>query len=90
MGIVRILILFGVGYLVYRVLKGLMTLGPGRGVREADEGAQVDEMVQDPQCRTYVPLRDAYKKTIGGRKVYFCSRECAERYDVEKRDEGPP
>ena len=90
MGIVRFLILFGAAYLVYRVLKGVMSLGPGREVREADENAQVDEMVQDPQCRTYVPLRDAYKKTIGGRKVYFCSRECAERYEQESREEGPP
>jgi hypothetical protein len=35
-----------------------------------------DDMALDPQCHSYVPIREAVK--VGGN--YFCSRECAERY----------
>jgi uncharacterized protein len=39
-----------------------------------------EEMVQDPQCGTYVPISLAVEKTIDGRKVYFCSEECRDAY----------
>lgn len=39
-----------------------------------------DEMVQDPFCRTYVPMRDAIRARIGGNDLYFCSRICRDRY----------
>ncbi len=35
-----------------------------------------EEMVLDPQCRTYVPKRDAILQEGN----YFCSRECAKLF----------
>jgi hypothetical protein len=35
-----------------------------------------EEMVLDPQCRSYIPKSDAVAQS--GR--YFCSRECARQY----------
>lgn len=40
-----------------------------------------EEMVQDPQCRTYVVKDRALIRHIGGRAVYFCSAACADNYE---------
>jgi YHS domain-containing protein len=39
-----------------------------------------DEMVQDPQCKVYVPVSRAVKKTFGGNTMYFCSEDCARNF----------
>lgn len=44
-----------------------------------------EEMVQDPQCRTYVVKDRALIRHIGGRKEYFCSAACAENYERDHR-----
>ncbi|MDI6777308.1 MAG: YHS domain-containing protein [Syntrophales bacterium] len=49
--------------------------------REAIKG---EDLVEDPYCHTYVPLSSAYKVSIKGRTVYFCSQKCFERYRSEK------
>ena len=42
------------------------------------------EMVQDPNCSTYVPETEAIKATIAGRDYCFCSEKCAESYRKKK------
>ncbi len=42
------------------------------------------EMVQDPNCSTYVPETEAIKATIAGRDYCFCSEKCAEIYRKKK------
>jgi YHS domain-containing protein len=44
-----------------------------------------EEMVQDPQCRTYVVKGRALARRIGGRTTYFCSAGCADAYEREHR-----
>jgi YHS domain-containing protein len=39
-----------------------------------------EPMVQDPQCRTYLPKSAAVRAEIDGQEHYFCGRSCAERY----------
>jgi YHS domain-containing protein len=46
----------------------------------------IDEMVQDPYCMKYIPQREAVRKVIEGNEIFFCSRECAEKF-VRKRKE---
>lgn len=38
------------------------------------------EMVQDPNCETYIPVTEAVRAAVGGRDHYFCSEQCAEEY----------
>ncbi len=38
------------------------------------------EMVQDPNCETYVPVTEAVTATIAGREHFFCSEQCANEY----------
>jgi YHS domain-containing protein len=45
----------------------------------------VNELVQDPVCKVYLPRQEALCVERGGKKHYFCSRECRRRY-AERRD----
>ncbi|UCC65983.1 MAG: YHS domain-containing protein [Deltaproteobacteria bacterium] len=38
------------------------------------------ELVQDPQCHTYIPKETSLKAQINGEVCYFCSRECLEKF----------
>jgi len=42
------------------------------------------EMVQDPNCSTYIPETEAIKATIAGVDYCFCSEKCAEIYRKKK------
>jgi YHS domain-containing protein len=82
------LAIFGVLiYLVYRVAKWII-LSPGIKGRDAP-GHQVaaapgEDLVEDPYCHIYVPMSQAYKTTIDGQDVYFCSQKCLEKYMSEQ------
>lgn len=83
----RILILAFLIYLLYRLLRGLKGLqGPRRPSGDGG-GDVVDDMVQDPNCGTYIPRSEAVRRSVGGEDRWFCSQACAEAYQ-EKRREG--
>jgi len=48
-------------------------------------GRMVDEMVQDPVCKLYVPKRDAVTAVHSGTTYYFCSKECREKFIASER-----
>ncbi len=79
----RLLILIFLAFLLYRVVRKYLRLGQKTELRT--EGGPVDEMVQDPSCMTYIPRRTAYRKVIAGKEFFFCSRECAEKFEREKK-----
>ena len=76
---VRFIILALLGYLLYRTVKGVF-----RSNKEIDrsvDGGVIDEMVQDPFCKTYIPRRDSVKRVIDGNEYHFCSDECASKFE---------
>ena len=38
------------------------------------------DMVKDPNCNTYIPLKSAIVGNIKGKSHYFCSKECENEY----------
>lgn len=40
-----------------------------------------DEMVQDPECHTYVVKDRAVTRRIKGKPCFFCSEACARQYE---------
>ena len=44
-----------------------------------------DEMVLDPECRTYVVKDRAVTRRIRGTLIHFCSDACAGRYEDKNR-----
>ena len=44
-----------------------------------------DELVKDPICQTYVVMSRAIRSEAGGVPLFFCSRECAARFQRGER-----
>ncbi|KIH75687.1 YHS domain-containing protein [Geoalkalibacter ferrihydriticus] len=43
-----------------------------------------EDLVQDPQCGTYVPRTEALETQIDGRRHYFCSPRCRDAFREKK------
>ena len=56
-------------------------LFPSAKKKAADEP---DEMVQDPNCKAYVPKFQAIEKNMAGEAYFFCSEKCAEEFSGKK------
>lgn len=80
--IVRLIILIGILYLVYRV--ALYLFQPPRDGERAFPRRRAEitseDLVKDPQCGTYVPESSSVTATIGGETHHFCSEECRDHY----------
>lgn len=53
-----------------------------RGFRNKEVGnrgtsVDQDQMVEDPECHTFVPRRHAVIETVSGQTYCFCSKQCA-------------
>ncbi|OGP64490.1 MAG: hypothetical protein A2170_02435 [Deltaproteobacteria bacterium RBG_13_53_10] len=82
----RFIIYLVLAYVAYRVLKAVIR--PKDKVSRGEDGGVIDEMVQDPQCRMYIPRRQAIEKPIDGKIYHFCSEACATKFLQEgKREE---
>lgn len=44
-----------------------------------------DELVKDPVCQTYVVMSRAIRSERDGAPAFFCSRECAARFQRGER-----
>ena len=80
---IRILIYAVLAYLLFRIIKGLFF--QSRHITKGERGGVIDEMVQDPQCGTYIPKRDTVRRVIGGEEFFFCSDRCAAEFESVKR-----
>ena len=85
--IIRLIIFFILVYLFTKLLKSLF-LSSGKKryqfYRNAPTGNSVDEMVQDPVCKLYIPKREAMTSVHSGTTYYFCSRECMHKFKSEE------
>ena len=77
----RFIIFAILAYLFYRILK--IVFSPSKKIETSESGGVFDEMVQDPLCKTYVPRRESVRRVIKGQEHFFCSNECAEKFELE-------
>ena len=56
-----------------------------RGPAPVEPVRQRDELVKDPVCQTYVVMSRAIRSESGGVPTFFCSRECAARFERSGR-----
>jgi hypothetical protein len=76
MFLLRLLILFLLGYLAFAALRSIVRRGKGGPTGKLNSDSNAEDMVLDPQCQSYIPKSNAVAQS--GR--YFCSRECAQLY----------
>ena len=83
----RAILFFILLMVVYQAVKVVIrsALTAYRGGEQRTPRIPGEEMVQDPQCRTYVVKGRALARRIGGRTTYFCSAGCADAYEREHR-----
>lgn len=83
---IKLLILGLLGFLAYTFFTAVTRSMPG-GKKDVPrpKSRQGEDMVQDPQCGTFVPRGDAVEKTVRGQKYYFCSARCRDEFLAEKR-----
>ncbi|MHB8764182.1 MAG: hypothetical protein ACYDA8_07595 [Deferrisomatales bacterium] len=84
MGIVRLIVYAALGWLLYRLVRGLL---PGAGTpsprRPPAPGGRIEggELVQDPHCGVYVPRQGAVAGPDG---TFFCSPECRDAHQARR------
>ncbi len=71
------LISFFLIYTVFQFIKQALLKPPAPPREKTTRG---EEMIQDPECGTYVPRNDAVTAQIKGTTHYFCSTDCREKY----------
>ena len=84
---IRLLLIFILIVVVYQALKIVLrsALSSSQTGEKRPPRIPGSEMVQDPQCRTYVVKDRALIKRVSGRTEYFCSAACAEAYERDHR-----
>ncbi len=82
----RLLVTIALIYLGYRFLKSWLfsqtTLRPT--FPDRTENNIDDVMVKDPYCEAYFPQRNGVSLSIDGKKIYFCSKECRDKYAASR------
>ena len=79
---VRLLILIFLIYILYSLVKKVFGSGSRISKSKPSSGV-ISEMVQDPYCKIYIPKNEAHRVVLGGNELFFCSKECAEKYKDE-------
>ena len=69
---IRLIIYAVLIYVIYRLVKGLF--GPSKELEKGTQTGVIDEMVQDPFCKTYIPRREALRRVIDGQEHFFAAR----------------
>ena len=85
---IRVLLFIAFLIVVYYVMKTVLSAAV-RGYRDDEEQRRArlkgEEMVLDPECRTYVVKGRAITRRIEGQLHSFCSEACAKQYEDKKR-----
>ncbi len=80
---VRFVILACLFYLLFRLLTG----GKKKVEKTGNSGPPShDVLVEDPICKVCVPMKQALVLKENGKKTYFCSPECREKFIATKGD----
>jgi YHS domain-containing protein len=77
----RFIIWLILGYLGYRIIKGLLA---ERGIPSHGK-ATGTETFQDPVCGVYVAADDAVVGRMAEERIYFCSMNCLEKYREQQQ-----
>lgn len=68
-------------YKVFRwALKSLNWGGMQPQVRGHSDKTAVDDLVKDPVCGTYVPVKNSVSTIKDGKQVHFCSESCLKKF----------
>jgi len=78
----RLLILLGLFYFLYRVVKSWMaSQNTSKTATYHQTTPEIDDvMVKDPFCEVYFPKRNGIRITHAGQELFFCSSQCRDKF----------
>ncbi len=83
----RLVIIAFLVYIMYRLWKGAIGEKRDRGSTfKGRKDVSIGEMVQDPVCKTYISMDQAYQRQINGKKYFFCSERCADIFEKRLKE----
>ncbi len=78
---IKLLLLILVGFVAYSMIQGLIRPPQNRGRKvPRNRSRDGEQMVEDPQCGTFLPVSDAIAAQVGGKQIHFCSKKCLKEY----------
>lgn len=83
---IKLLLLALMGFIAYSLISVLLT--PLRQVKKTPQpnrSQSGEQMVECPQCGTYLPVSDAIETTVQGKTACFCSQKCLNEYKNAKK-----
>ncbi len=85
--IFRLVIGIAILYLIYKIVR-MVKSGSKRQSGALGKPRPGEDLVEDPLCHTYIPVSNAWKATVDGKTLYFCSRKCLDRYNEQREGGG--
>jgi len=83
---IRAILLFVLFMVIYQAIKTVIRSAvDAYGRPDETRRLQGEEMVLDPQCRTYIVKGRSVSRRIKGTVIHFCSTDCADRYEQGRR-----
>ncbi len=74
--LIFLLLLWGVYHLIKIMTKAYLDYSR----QEPREKGSDTELIRDPQCGVYFMKQKGVRGVVDGRELYFCSKQCYERY----------
>jgi len=78
--VIRLLIWGLLIYIGYRIIVSLLASGKERGSSPTREHDDASATYRDPVCGVYVSEEDAVIGRLDGKRHFFCSHDCLEKY----------
>ena len=86
MMVLRLVVLAVLIYIGWILLRGITGRRRKKGSQAQAGGSTVqDVLVEDPVCHTLVPKHQAVRLRRDGTTHYFCSEECADKFNETSR-----
>lgn len=78
---IKLLMLILLGFVGYSMIQGLIRPKNNRDRKvPRNRSRDGEQMVEDPQCGTFLPISDAVSAHVNGQQRYFCSKKCLKEY----------
>ena len=77
---IKLLFLGALAYFAYRMVKPWLSKHFSIHISNGEREEIEDVMIKDPHCQTYFPKRQGISAIISGKEVFFCSKECRDKY----------
>ena len=85
---IRFLILLGIGYFGYKLVKNWISGNVSKIVTTHSADQIEDIMVKDPYCEVYFPKREGVHLKVDGEDLYFCSKACRDKFIAARSEKN--